>query len=60
MDCSQRVQAVTDYFCPVSVCNEQGVKERKNVSVQANKDKATDERNPKKTRNSNERVTGIF
>lgn len=24
-----------------------GVKERKNVSVQANKDKATDERNPK-------------
>lgn len=51
---------MTDYFCPVSVCNEQGVKERKNVSVQANKDKATDERNPKKTRNSNERVTGIF
>lgn len=47
MNCSQRVQAVTDYFCPVSVCNEQGVKERKNVSVQAKKDKATDERNPK-------------
>ena len=38
---------MTDYFCPVAVCNEQGggrgVKERKYVSVQANQDKATDE-----------------
>lgn len=24
VDCSQRVQAVTDYICPVAVCNEQG------------------------------------
>jgi len=39
---------VTDYICPVAVCNEQGrgVKERKYVSVQANQYKATDE-NPK-------------
>lgn len=39
---------MTDYICPVAVCNEQGgevgVKERKYVSVQANQDKATDEK----------------
>lgn len=60
MDCSQTVQAVTDYFCPVAVCNEQGgggVKERKYVSVQANQDKAIDE---KKTQNERRAATKSY
>ena len=57
VDCSQRVQAVTDYICPVAVCNEQGeggVKERKRVYFQANQNKATDE---KKSQNESRAAT---
>lgn len=51
---------MTDYICPVAVCNEQGggeVKERKYVSVQANQDKATDE---KKSQNERRAATKSY
>ena len=51
---------MTDYICPVAVCNEQGkggVKERKYVSVQANQDKATDEKKiPKNEKKSSDKI----
>lgn len=45
---------MTDYICPVAVCNEQGggVKERKYVSVQAKQDKATDEKKSQNERSA--------
>ena len=32
------LQGETHYICPVAVCNEQGVKKRKDVSVEANQE----------------------
>lgn len=47
---TQRVRSVTDYICPVAVCNEQGgggVKERKCLNRGKSRQKPPMKRDPK-------------